>query len=123
MERFDISFPFNDFHRHQYKLTRGQASMLFQIRSGHFPLNAYLHRINRSETEYCQRCAPEAGAQKETVDHFLFKCKAYMACRRKLVRAIGRQCLNLQDIMADPKCMKALTLYIAKTERLATVTN
>jgi len=123
MEKLDMSFPFNDFRRRQYKLTRGQASTLFQIRSGHFPLNVYLHRINRSETKFCQQCEPEDGAQEETVDHFLFKCEAHAVCRRNLVRAIGRRHLNLPDIMANPKYMKAFTLYIAKTKRFATVVN
>jgi len=97
MERIDTTFPFNDFCKRHCKLTQGQASTLFQIRSGHFPLNAYLHRINRSETKYCQRCEPEEGAQEETVDHFLFKCKAHNVCRWNLAKTIEGQHLNLQD--------------------------
>jgi hypothetical protein len=122
MEQIDTTFPFNDFRKRQYKLTRSQASTLFQICSGHFPLNAYLHRINRSETKYCQKCEPEEGAQEETVDHFLFRCKAHNMYRQNLARTIGGQHLNLQDVMANPKYMKALTLYIEKTKRFDTAT-
>jgi hypothetical protein len=120
MELIDTSFPFNSFRKRQYKMTRLQASTLFQIRSGHFPLNVYLHRINKSETKFCQQCEPEEGPQEETVSHFLFECEAYTAHRQKLIRAIGRQHLNLQDIMASSKYMKALTLFIQKTERFVT---
>ena len=32
-----------------------------QIRCGHIPLNVYLFRINRSETDYCQACPDHKG--------------------------------------------------------------
>jgi hypothetical protein len=123
MEAIDPFFPFDSFRKRQYRLSRNQASMLFQIRSGHFPLNVYLHRINKSETKFCLQCEPAEGAQEETVIHFLFKCEAYTEHRIKLGRIIGRQHLNLQDIMANAKYMKALATYINKTQRFVTVHN
>jgi len=117
MEQIDPSFPFNGFRKRQNKMSRNQASLLFQVRSGHFPLNLYLHRINKSETKYCQQCDQDGEAQEETVNHFLFTCDAYAAQRRKLARTIGRHHLNLRDIMANPKYMKALFHYITKTNR------
>jgi ribonuclease HI len=117
MEQFDSTFPFNGFRKHQSKMFRKQASTLFQVRTGHFPLNSYLHRINKSETKYCQQCDPDDEAREETVKHFLFECDAYTAQRQKLAKTIGRHHLNLQDIMAHPKYMKALFHYITKTNR------
>ena len=117
IEEIDSTFPFNSFRKRQYRMTRSQASTLFQIRSGHFPLNSYLHRINKSETKCCIQCEPEEGAQEETVFHYIFKCEAYDNHRSKLARIIGRRHMNLRDIMANPKYMKALTTYIEKTRR------
>jgi hypothetical protein len=117
MERIDESFPFNEYRKRQYKLTRNQASTLFQVRSGHIPLNSHLHRINKSETKLCQQCEPNDEAHEETVTHFLFECIAYTAQRQKLARTIGRHNLNLEDIMASSKYMKALSCYITKTRR------
>ena len=48
-------------------LTRKQASVLAQLRTGMARLNAYLHRIGASETEQCS-----CGHAKELVEHFLF---------------------------------------------------
>jgi hypothetical protein len=123
MEAIDSSFPFDSYRKRQYGLTCNQASVLFQIRSSHFPLNAYLHRINRSETKSCLQCEPEDGPQDETVNHFLFKCEAYTEHRIKLARIISRHYLNLRDIMDNQKFMKALTTYIEKTQIFVTPHN
>ena len=85
-----------------------------QIRCSHIPLNVYLFRINRSKTDYCQACPDHGGhlSRRETVNHFLFECRAYKEERRELIRCIGRSKLNLHDIMADVDKMKALAAYI-----------
>ena len=78
-----------------------------QIRCGHFPLNKYLHRINKSETDRCQQCADAEGpvvetpAESFTGNHFLFDCPAHTIAREELilVDAIGQENFHLAEIM------------------------
>jgi hypothetical protein len=119
MERMDNSFPFTKYRERQDKLTRAHASLLMQIRSGHLPLNFYLHRIKKADSKNCQACKlePEDETPTETIKHFLYDCEAYTNQRNLLIRKIGDSNLALKDIMSHPKHMKALATYITKTER------
>jgi hypothetical protein len=50
-------------------LTKTEASILAQLRTGMSRLNGYLHRIGAAESDQCP-----CGVAKETVKHFLFRC-------------------------------------------------
>ena len=115
----DDNFPFNSFRTRTYALSRSQASLMIQIRCGHIPLNGYLFRIGKSETEYCQGCMdPENGTLcRETVNHFLFECASFDEDREELAKKINRSHLNLRDIMSKTNRMSALATYINKTGR------
>jgi ribonuclease HI len=119
LQGMDTDFPFDAFRRCQYNLKRGQASLLIQVRSGHIPLNSYLHRIKKSDTKSCQLCQPTPGEARpeETVKHYLFECAAHADQRQVFARKLGRGHFNFQDIMQDVKRMKALANFITKTER------
>ena len=119
-EQIDEAFPFTKFRKRQEQLSREQASLLMQVRSGHIPLNSFLFRIGKSDTRICQACDGEQGqeAAPETVDHFLFHCRAHSAQRQILARAIGRNNMNLKDAMLTTKRIVALLSYIKKTGRL-----
>jgi len=54
----------------------------------------------------------------EMLTYFLFECEAYAVKRSTLATIIGRDNLNLKDIIQTTKAMKALVKYIKKTERL-----
>jgi len=120
--QIDNTFPFSKFREQQNELTRRQASLLIQVRNGHFPLNSYLHRIGKSEMKHCRKCRAEPGEETpvKTVNHFIFECDAYSQERISLTRATGRDNLNLKDIMLKTKTMKALTKFIHRTGRLNT---
>jgi len=83
-------------------------------------LNLFLFRIGKSDTKQCQACRlqPDDKTPTETLTHFLFECEAYAAQRSTLATIIGRDKLNLKDIMQTTKAMKALVKYIKKTGRL-----
>ena len=123
MAEIDETFPFNGFHKRTNLLSRKQASLMAQIRCRHIPLNTYLFRISRSETENCQACLNHGGhpPRQETINHFLFECVAYKEERRELVRHIGRSKLNLHNIMADVDRMKTLAAYATQTGRFQQV--
>jgi ribonuclease HI len=119
-EVVDDNFPFDAFRRRQYNLKRGHASLLVQVRTGHIPLNQYLHRIRKSDTKLCQSCQVVPGEERpvESVNHFLFECNKYADLRQTLARRIGQDNLNMYDVMQDIKKMKLLANFIVKTDRL-----
>ena len=70
----DNSLPSDDFLHIINQLSRNQASILIQLRTGHIPLNVVLHRIKRSDTPDCPHC--KSGI-RETIHHLLLTCPAY----------------------------------------------
>jgi hypothetical protein len=120
METIDRDFPFIKFRKRTHPLTRSQASIMTQIRCGHIPLNAYLARINKSDTEYCQACIDnEDGLHcHETIKHFIFECNSYKQERDNLKNKIGLRHFNLRSIMSNTDRMRALAKFIGKTGRL-----
>lgn len=63
------------------RLSRKEASVLAQLRTGMARLNAYLHRIRAAATDQC-----ECGHARETVDHFLFRCRRWTAHRTEMLQ-------------------------------------
>ena len=49
-QHIDTDFLFNKFQRISDKLSRSQASLLTQLRTGHLPLNSYLYCIKKNTT-------------------------------------------------------------------------
>ena len=56
------------------KISRSSTSKIFQLRSGHVPLNAYLFQFKRKESTQCLACS----TQKETPQHYLVECPMYV---------------------------------------------
>ena len=94
---------------------------MIQVRSGHFPLNSYLHRIGKSDSKRCQACRQETHGEAPTEDisHYLYECSAYSRQRRTMVNLLGEGNSALKDIMLQEKRMKALAHYIVLTKRFA----
>ena len=117
--RIDPDFPFNKFRKRLFMLTRNQSSLIMQLRTGHFPLNYYLHRIGKTDSDKCTKCNEDpANAQvTETINHFLFDCQAYDVARQALTAKIGRNFLSLPKIMKSTDKMKALVMFINRTGR------
>ena len=116
----DDNFPFNSFRKRTYLLSRNQASLMTQIRCGHIPLNAYLSRIGKSDTEFCQACLDRGdGIQhREKVNHFLFECPSLAQEREILVGKVKMRHLNLHDLMEQTDRIRELASFIGKSGRL-----
>jgi zinc-binding in reverse transcriptase len=56
-----------------HRIPRRMASLIFQMRVGHTPLNSFLHRIQKVDSARCPAC----GDPRETVEHFLLRCPKY----------------------------------------------
>jgi ribonuclease HI len=117
--QFKEDFPFSAFLKRLSLLTRKQSSLILQIRSSHFPLNPYLHKINKIDSNTCQACYNEEDdfSPIESINHFIFDCTAHNAAREELIDQIGMIHFNLLDIMADTDRMKALTTFINRSGR------
>ena len=118
MLQFGDSFPYSTFLNNLFSLTQRQSSTILQIHCGHFPLNNYLHRINKSDMDKCQACADQQEEQSiESFNHFLFDCPAHNIAREELIEEIGLDNFHLAEIMADTNRMKALNTFINRTRR------
>ena len=120
LNTINAEFPFNTYRNKLHKLTRRQASIITQIQIGHFPLNGYLHRIGKAESDSCPKCreTEPGNPRRESIDHFIFTCEAYEAERRELEEKVGEGNLNLEGITDSIKNMKALITFINRTKRL-----
>jgi len=58
---------------------------LFRMRLGHVPLNEYLFRIGKSESNLCSFCGVV-----ETLEHYLLECDQFMEERSALFIAVSR---------------------------------
>ena len=54
---------------------------IFQLRTGHVPLNGYLHRIKPQQSPACPLC----NEPEETVNHLLFECRALADLRERFL--------------------------------------
>ena len=92
-------------------LPKRHAAILFQLRTGHVPLNKHLHRISKVDSPKCPHC-PNAT---ETVLHYLLECPKYTNARHCLRRALHRKARSLPSLLADPKCTKPVLAFIHAT--------
>ena len=97
----DPDFPFNKFRTRLFKLARNQASLIMQIRTGHIPLNFYLRRIGKIDSDKCLKCDghPDNAQPKESINHFIFECQEYHEARQSLVAKVGRSRFTMPKIM------------------------
>ena len=117
--QFGGTFPFGEFTKQLQSLTRKHSSLILQLRCGHIPLNVYLHRISKSDTDKCQKCDPDelGNTPPETVNHFLFDCPAHAIARDIFATQIGIIHFSLADIMTTTDRIKHLVTFINRTRR------
>lgn len=80
------------------QLEKGEAAMIFHLRSGHLPLNAYLHQFNHHATGKCDHCRVP-----ETVAHFLLHCTKFRQQRKEL-----RELIKEEEIKVNPYSLPSL---------------
>jgi len=80
-KRIDTALPGKHTRQLYDRLSWKEASVLAQLRTGMARLNVYLHRIKAASTDQC-----ECGQARETVDHFLFRCRRWTAHRVEMLQ-------------------------------------
>jgi hypothetical protein len=93
-------------------LNRKQASLLFQLRSGHVALNHHLFRIHRSETPSCPHCQ---GIIVETIKHFLLNCPQYTRQHHELHVKLRRNADSLSFLLSSPVATLPLLKFVHST--------
>ena len=94
-------------------ISRKGASWLFQLRTGHFPLNAYLFRFKRTESAQCPACRHPS----ETPQHFLLDCIAYAHERWPLIAGKSQKKKEFAYILGNEKDAIPLIDFIQATGR------
>ena len=89
-KRVDAALPGKHTRRLYDQLSRKEASVLAQLRTGMARLNAYLHRIKVAATD---QCACEQA--RETVEHFLFRCRQWTAYRTEMLQCTDTHRSNI----------------------------
>ncbi|KAJ5494161.1 hypothetical protein N7463_010248 [Penicillium fimorum] len=80
-KRVDAALPGKHTRLLYDRLTWKEATVLAQLRTGMARLNGYLNQINVAETDQCG-----CGQARETVEHFLFRCRKWTAHRTELLQ-------------------------------------
>ena len=94
-----------------------QASILFQLRSGHITLNHHLFCICKSETPSCPLCQ---GITIETIKHFLMDCLHYVRERHELRLKLWRNAGSLSFLLSSPIAVLPLLKYVHATGHFKT---
>ena len=113
MKNVDETLPSGRYAKLVKPLARRHANLLTQLRTGHVPLYAHLHRISRSLTSTCPTC----GEASETPTHYLLDCPTYTIHRAVHFRTLGREGRKLSVLLNSKAALRPLFTYINATER------
>ena len=124
-KRVDAALPGKHTRQLYDRLSWKEASVLAQLRTGMARLNGYLFRINAAETDQCA-----CGQARETVDHFLFRCRKWTAHRTQMLQCTHTHRSNMsfflggkspsddQDWTPDLEAVRASIRFVIATGRL-----
>jgi hypothetical protein len=124
-KRIDKALPGKHTQPLYDQLSRKEASVLAQLRTGMARLNSYLYRIRASSTDQCA-----CGEARETVDHFLFRCRRWTAQRTELLQCTethrgnisfclgGKTRMDNENWAPNMKAVRAAIRFAIATGRL-----
>lgn len=95
-------------------LSRRDSAVLFQLRTGHAPLNKHLFRMRCTESPTCDAC----GEAEETVPHYIYDCPARTTERRTLRKAAGKNWRDRAYLLSNATEMNVLMNYVMDTGRM-----
>jgi len=78
------------------------------MRTGHIPLQPYLHRIGKVDTPTSLKC----HKADETVHHYLTACTTFMTQRRHMEGQLQRAAKDVRILLTNPKAFTQLFKYV-----------
>lgn len=128
VRRVDTAWPGDHTRRIYDNLSKRQASVLAQLRTGMTPLNGYLYNIKAAESNLC-----ECGEAAESIQHFMFECITWSEQRKILgVRSGieglsrllgGKSTTDGDDWKPDMEAVRAVIRFTLATKRFEHDTN
>jgi hypothetical protein len=122
VRRIDAAWPGNHTRRMYDDLSKRQASILAQLRTGMTPLNGYLHNIKVVESNLC-----ECGETIESREHFVLRCARWSEQRKILgvytdeddfSRLLGgKSAMDTDDWTPDMDAVRAVIHFTLATKR------
>jgi hypothetical protein len=122
VRKIDAAWPGSHTRRMYDDLSKRQASILAQLRTGMTPLNGYLHNIRAAETNLC-----DCGEAAESREHFIFYCVRWSeqrkilgvwTCEDKLSRLLGgKSTTDTDDWKPDMDAVRAVISFTLATKR------
>ena len=111
----DFTKPSNKFIKliSNNRLSRLDTSRIFQLRTGHIPLNAYMECFKGVDSTRCPACRHP----KESAQHYLFDCLAYKHERWALYKHCKVRDPKMKDILNCVDMAIPLANYIQATGR------
>ena len=97
---------------------RDKETTITRLRLGKCYMNHYLHQISVHSTGLCEQCH---SGQPESIEHFMFICKANNELRVKLTAACKmlNKPLAIENILNSTKLIDIIYTYIkSKTRRV-----
>lgn len=115
-----LSTPPNLIWKALSTLEKGRASIIFQLRSGHIALNAYLSRFGGSDAAESDKC-PTCHVP-ETPEHFLVHCRQFNLQRARFRKQLKKEkhktdVLNFHALIDDPKLFPLISEFVLQTKR------
>ncbi|KAF8601131.1 hypothetical protein BDV93DRAFT_401465, partial [Ceratobasidium sp. AG-I] len=96
-------------------LPRARASLLFQLTTGHAPLQSHLFRLRAVGSNICPHC----GDAPETVAHYILRCQSFAADRNQHLASKGLEFLHLSFLFSQSVALSPLFRYIKATGRFS----
>ncbi len=121
-KRVDAALPGKHSRQLYDGLSRKEARVLAQLRTGMAKLNVYLHRIDAAPSDQCA-----CGQARETVEHFLFRCTQWTRQRAEMLQCTDTRRSNISFYLggkspSDDKNWAPNKEAVRTTIRFATAT-